>query len=209
MNIESLMLHNRGVRQLGGEVACRGKVQGPVRLVLGYDCQGVTVGPGDIVISVNASPQLRPLLARCAAMVTDEGGGGCHAAFLSRELRKPCVMGTKVATSFFREGEIVEVDAEGAGIVKSLGSKPRPAVQPTFDQTRNWVHHLSRPGTLAHRWHQTALLRSAAVRVKLQVLHEFQAIAFNCVRKRHFRLESERLGAGRTEWQCACAGRPE
>jgi pyruvate,water dikinase len=66
---------------------------------------------GEVLVTVNANPSLMPLLQRCSAIVTDEGGASCHAAILARELRKPCVIGTGQATSRIRSGQHVRVDA--------------------------------------------------------------------------------------------------
>jgi len=60
-----------------------------------------------------------PLMMKCSAMVTDEGGISCHAAIVSRELKKPCVMSTKLATSVIKDGDRIEVDAD-KGTVKVL-----------------------------------------------------------------------------------------
>jgi len=43
----------------------------------------------------------------------------CHAAIISREMKKPCITGTKNATQVLKNGDLVEVDAE-KGIVKIL-----------------------------------------------------------------------------------------
>jgi pyruvate,water dikinase len=53
--------------------------------------------------------------------VIDEGGITCHAAIISRELKKPCIIGTKVATQILKNGDLVEVDAN-KGIVRILGA---------------------------------------------------------------------------------------
>ena len=58
-------------------------------------------------------------LHRVAGIVTEEGGILSHAAIISRELRIPCVIGTKIATRVLKDGDEVEVDAE-KGIVKLL-----------------------------------------------------------------------------------------
>ena len=51
--------------------------------------------------------------------MTDEGGITCHAAIVARELKTPCVIGTKFATKVLKDGDIVEVDADN-GVVKIL-----------------------------------------------------------------------------------------
>jgi len=53
------------------------------------------------------------------AFVTDEGGIVCHAAIIARELKVPCIIGTKFATQIFKDGDMVEVDAD-KGIVKKI-----------------------------------------------------------------------------------------
>jgi len=58
-----------------------------------------------------------PFIARCAGIVTDEGGITCHAAIISRELKIPCIIGTRYATTLFKDGESIEMDAQ-KGIVK-------------------------------------------------------------------------------------------
>lgn len=57
---------------------------------------------------------------KAAALVTDEGGITCHAAIVSRELNKPCVIGTKIATKVLQDGMMVEVKASH-GLVRILG----------------------------------------------------------------------------------------
>ena len=57
-----------------------------------------------------------PRMKLAAAIVTDDGGITCHAAIVARELKKPCIIGTKYATEIFKDGDMVEVDAE-RGIV--------------------------------------------------------------------------------------------
>ncbi len=58
-------------------------------------------------------------LKRAAAFVTDEGGITCHAAIVAREMKKTCIIGTKIATKVLKDGDLVEVDAK-KGIVRKL-----------------------------------------------------------------------------------------
>jgi pyruvate,water dikinase len=70
---------------------------------------------GDILVSHATEPRLVPAMEKAAAIVTDMGGLTCHAAIVSREMRIPCVVGTKVATKVLKDGDLVEVNAtEGA-----------------------------------------------------------------------------------------------
>ncbi|GAG15482.1 unnamed protein product, partial [marine sediment metagenome] len=50
-------------------------------------------------------------------IVTNEGGITCHAAVISRELNKPCIIGTQVATEVLKDGDLVEVNAD-KGVIK-------------------------------------------------------------------------------------------
>ncbi len=74
---------------------------------------------GDILVSSMTRPEFIMSIQLAAAIVTDEGGTLCHAAIVSREMKKPCVIGTKIATQIFKDGDMVEVDAE-KGIVRKI-----------------------------------------------------------------------------------------
>lgn len=52
-----------------------------------------------------------PIMKKSAAIVTDEGGITCHAAIVARELKKPCIIGTKITTQMLNNGDEVEVNA--------------------------------------------------------------------------------------------------
>jgi len=60
-----------------------------------------------------------PAIKKASAIVTNVGGITCHAAIVSRELKIPCIIGTKIATKVLKDGDLVEVDAQ-KGIVKIL-----------------------------------------------------------------------------------------
>lgn len=108
----------KGQKELKGQVACRGKITGIVRIVLDpHDDKGFQ--SGDILVTSMTRPEFVPLMKRAGAVVTNEGGVTCHAAIVSRELNIPCIIGTKIATRFLKNGDIVEVDAE-KGIVTIL-----------------------------------------------------------------------------------------
>jgi len=105
--------------QLQGMCAFAGKVMGRARIVVTNDFRNIPFHEGDILIAVSTNPILMPLMLKCGAIVTDEGGMLSHATIISRELKKPCVVGTKRATSVINDGDMVEVDAE-KGIVKKI-----------------------------------------------------------------------------------------
>ncbi|MFH0973600.1 MAG: PEP-utilizing enzyme [Candidatus Micrarchaeota archaeon] len=72
---------------------------------------------GDVLVSIATTPDLVTAMRKASAIVTDIGGLTCHAEIVSRELGIPCVVGTRIATKVFRDGDSVEVDASN-GIVR-------------------------------------------------------------------------------------------
>ena len=101
-----------------GVVAYRGIVSGPVKII--FTPQEISkVVTGDILVTNMTIPAYVSAMYRAAAFVTNEGGITCHAAILARELKKPCIIGTRVATQIFKDGDLVEVDAE-KGIVRKI-----------------------------------------------------------------------------------------
>ncbi|MBI2437117.1 MAG: hypothetical protein HYV41_05290 [Candidatus Magasanikbacteria bacterium] len=73
----------------------------------------------DILVTPSTIPEMVPYLKNVKAIITEEGGILSHGALISRELQIPCIIGTKVATKVFKDGDLVEVDAE-KGIVKKI-----------------------------------------------------------------------------------------
>ena len=65
------------------------------------------------------SPDYLPAMKRAAAILTDEGGMLSHAAIMSRELGKPCIVRCKIATKVLKNGDEIEVDADN-GVVKII-----------------------------------------------------------------------------------------
>lgn len=104
--------------QVKGQVACRGNVRGVARIINNMR-SFKEFKDGEILVTRMTSPDFIPLLKKAKAIVTDEGGLSCHAAIVSRELGVPCVIGTKLATKVFQNGDVVEVDAI-TGIVKKV-----------------------------------------------------------------------------------------
>jgi phosphoenolpyruvate synthase/pyruvate phosphate dikinase len=106
------------ISEIKGAVGSRGKVKGSVCKVL-YKEDISKVKEGDIIVTEMTSPEYLPAMQKAAAIITDEGGITCHAAIVARELKKPCIIGTKIATKVLKDGMMVEVDAE-KGIVKII-----------------------------------------------------------------------------------------
>lgn len=107
--------------ELKGTTAYQGKAEGVVR-VLKTVTDIASFKKGEILVANQTTPEYLPAMKKAAAMVTDQGGITCHAAIVSRELKIPTVIGTKVATRVLKTGDRVEVDAE-KGTIKKLKSK--------------------------------------------------------------------------------------
>jgi len=101
-----------------GNCAYPGSARGIVR-VINLRSEIDKIKKGEILVSRATNPDLITAIQRAAAIVTDEGGITCHAAIVSRELKKPCIIGTRVATKVLKDGNLVEVDA-GKGLVNIL-----------------------------------------------------------------------------------------
>ncbi len=106
------------VREFKGRVASQGKVIGRCKLVFSAD-QLSKVQEGDILVAPMTFPDYVPAMGRAAAFVTNEGGITSHAAIISREMKKPCIVGTEVATKVLSDGDLIEVDAI-KGVVRIL-----------------------------------------------------------------------------------------
>lgn len=94
--------------ELRGTSASVGKVIGRVKVCPNPDSIK-KVEEGDILVASMTRPEYLPAMRRAAAFVTDEGGITCHAAIVAREMGKPCVIGTRFATRFLKDGDLVEV----------------------------------------------------------------------------------------------------
>lgn len=104
------------VGEIKGTVAWPGKAKGKVKVVNNPSEVG-KVEKGDILVTPMTIPAYLVAMNKAAAFVTDEGGITCHAAIIAREMKKPCVIGTKIATQALKDGDKIEVDAD-QGIVR-------------------------------------------------------------------------------------------
>ena len=104
--------------ELKGTTACPGNVKGRVKIINIPDDIS-KMERGDILISAATTPSIVSAMRKAAAIVTDEGGLTCHASIVSRELGTPCIVGTKIVTKVFKDGDMVNVDAS-SGVIKRL-----------------------------------------------------------------------------------------
>jgi pyruvate,water dikinase len=104
--------------RLTGVAASSGVATGRARVLHGAS-ELHRIEPGEVLVCEATSPNWTPAFAKIAACVCDSGGTLTHASIVAREYRVPAVVGTAMATSVIRTGDLVEVDGT-AGVVRVL-----------------------------------------------------------------------------------------
>ena len=109
------------IKEVKGHVANPGFAVGKAKIISALskdqEAEMATMRRGDILVTGMTRPHLMVAIRKAAAIVTDEGGIASHAAIISREYNIPCIIGTKIATKIFKNGDYIEVDARN-GIVR-------------------------------------------------------------------------------------------
>ncbi|MBR9706466.1 hypothetical protein GOV14_05500 [Candidatus Pacearchaeota archaeon] len=106
------------VNEVRGNAAYLGIVKGRVSVIknrIMFD----KFKEGEILVTSMTTPDFLPIMKMAAAFITDEGGITCHASIVAREMKRPCIIGTKTATQVLHDGDLVEVDADN-GVVRIL-----------------------------------------------------------------------------------------
>lgn len=102
---------------LQGFAASRGYCKGIAKVILDFK-DFPKLKPSEILVTRMTSVDFIPVMERAAAFITDEGGITSHASIVAREMNKPCIIGTKIATKVLNDGDMVEVDANNGIITK-------------------------------------------------------------------------------------------
>ncbi|MES2014222.1 MAG: PEP-utilizing enzyme [Patescibacteria group bacterium] len=118
LEIEEILIPKNIDNVVKGQIAYGGKARGRVRVILDPEKPG-DFKEGDILVAGMTRPEYLSLMKKAGAFVTDSGGILSHASIVARELKKPCIIGTKIATKVLKDGDMVEVDAE-KGVVTIL-----------------------------------------------------------------------------------------
>ena len=100
-----------------GQVGNKGKITGKVKIIT--KIENVNINKDEVLVCEMTTPEHIKLMKNSSAIITDKGGILSHAAIVSRELKIPCIVGTKNATQILKDGDIIEVDAD-KGIVKII-----------------------------------------------------------------------------------------
>ncbi len=102
---------------LKGEPASPGTTSGVV-IIIKSPTEMERVQKGQIMVISMTTPDYVPAMKKVNGIITDKGGQTSHAAIVSRELGVPCVVGTKIATKFFKEGDTVTINGTTGEIWK-------------------------------------------------------------------------------------------
>lgn len=114
---------------LTGEQASPGTASGIV-VIINNPKEIDRAQKGQILVTTMTTPDFVPAMKKVSGIITDRGGQTSHAAIVSRELGVPCVVGTKIATKMFKEGDIVTLNGttgeiwKGDLTNKNIGSEP-------------------------------------------------------------------------------------
>ena len=74
---------------------------------------------GSILVAESASIELLPICEKVSAIVSGQGGMLSHAAIIARELKIPGIVGAGDVLEIFKDGDMVEVDAD-KGMVRLI-----------------------------------------------------------------------------------------
>lgn len=115
------------ISQLKGHVVCPGKIKAKVRVII-YTKRNIVkkmaqFRKGEVLVTDMTKPDMVSICKEASAIITDEGGIISHAAVVSREFKKPCIVGTKIATQVLQDGDEVEVDADAEKGLVTINKK--------------------------------------------------------------------------------------
>ncbi len=96
--------------EIRGIVACTGHATGTAKIVIDL-ADMHNVRERDVLVTTMTLPAMMPAIQHSIAIVTKEGGMLCHAAIVSRELNKPCIIGVGPSIEQIRNGDLIEVNA--------------------------------------------------------------------------------------------------
>ena len=107
-------------QELKGTCANEGIAEGKIKII--KDPKKATeFKNGDILVCKMIDINYLPLIKKSSAIITEEGNILCHAALISRELNKPCIIQVKNITKKLKNGSRVSLNAKW-GEIKLLNT---------------------------------------------------------------------------------------
>lgn len=89
-------------------------VEGVVKVI--RNPKNEQLSEGEILVAPSTTPDFLNAINKCRAIITDWGGQTSHAAIVSRELKKPCVIGTNFASQILKTGQKIRIDFNSGNI---------------------------------------------------------------------------------------------
>lgn len=108
---------------LRGIPASPGVAVGTAKIVFSSSEAFEKISDNDILVTPMTDPQYVIPMIKSRGIITNFGGVLCHAAIVARELGKPCIVGTKIATDVIKEGQKILMDGEKGEIYLLLEVK--------------------------------------------------------------------------------------
>lgn len=105
------------IKGLTGTCASPGIARGKVRIV--KNPNKIKFKKGEMLVCQITTVDYIPLMKKSAGIITEQGNLLSHSAIVSRELKKPCLVGVKNATKKFKNGNLIEINAN-KGLIKIL-----------------------------------------------------------------------------------------
>jgi len=111
---------NNNLKFLKGMTAYPGKITGKARIILNQS-QINTFHENEILVAPFTNVNYLPVMHKAKAILTETGGLTSHAAIISRELKKPCIVGIKHLVDFLNNDDLIEIDTD-TGTIKKLNN---------------------------------------------------------------------------------------
>lgn len=105
------------LKELIGTGASRGRIKAPALVI--DSPEGDYDARGKIIVCHSTDPGWIYLISQCAGLVTEMGSLLSHSAIITRELKKPSVVGVKTAARKIKTGDIIEIDGS-SGIIRTV-----------------------------------------------------------------------------------------
>jgi len=113
------------------------------------------------------NPDMVVSMQKCAAIVTDEGGITAHAAIVSREMGIPAVVGTRLATTKLKEGEVITVDGSTGQIYKGkVAETQKKEILPVSAKTKTKIKVIVDLPSFAERASRTGIKQIGLTRIE-------------------------------------------
>ncbi len=125
------------------------------------------VEEGDILVTKMTNPDMVVSMQKSAAIVTDEGGLTAHASIVSREMGIPAIVGTRKATTQFKDGDLITVDGNTGNIYAGkIAENQKKEVLAVNANTRTKIKVMVDMPSFAERASQTGIKQVGLTRIE-------------------------------------------